>query len=399
MPFSSFHAAVLLLLAALFCRMFGVFLLLPVAAPLAAALPDSSALLAALVLGGYGLTQAALQIPLSYLADRVGKKPVMLGALALFAAGGFVAAAAESVHVMVGGRLLQGAGAVAAITAAWMVEITPAERRVPAMAGLGGVIALAFLLALFAAPQAAAALELNGVFALSGWLGVAAFACVLLLPTPPIYPPAARNAAALFHALHSVLDNHAVRAAAGGAFLLHAALAVLFFTLPKQLPLPPAQHWEIYALAFAFAGLPAWRLINRIEQYTDFCRTLAVSLVTLGLLGTLLADWGFSYALFPLAAFFAGFIVLEAALPAFTARGAPLPLRTTAMGVMMSCQFAGMFCGAALAGWIAEVEGVPKDADTIAILVVMFLFLLWNKLAAPAMDVVECPSTASHKEE
>ena len=64
-------------LAAIFClRMMGLFLILPVFALYAEQLEGVTPLLIGAAIGAYGLTQAALQIPLGMLSDRIGRRPV-----------------------------------------------------------------------------------------------------------------------------------------------------------------------------------------------------------------------------------------------------------------------------------------------------------------------------------
>ena len=79
-------------------RMFGLFALLPVLSIYAADLEGATPLLIGLAVGAYGLTQAALQIPLGAISDRVGRLPVILVGLAVFALGS-VLAAESSTHL------------------------------------------------------------------------------------------------------------------------------------------------------------------------------------------------------------------------------------------------------------------------------------------------------------
>ena len=92
-------------------RMMGLFMVMPVLAVAAMDYPDYSPLLVGLAVGGYGLTQAALQIPMGMMSDKWGRKPVILLGLSVFAIGSFVAAYADSMALMIVGRILQGAGA------------------------------------------------------------------------------------------------------------------------------------------------------------------------------------------------------------------------------------------------------------------------------------------------
>ena len=62
-------------------RMFGLFALLPVLSLYAATLDGKTPLLIGLAVGAYGLTQAAFQIPLGMLSDKIGRRPVIVGGM------------------------------------------------------------------------------------------------------------------------------------------------------------------------------------------------------------------------------------------------------------------------------------------------------------------------------
>ncbi len=154
-------------------RMLGLFMVLPLLALYAADLPDATPGLIGLALGAYGLTQAALQIPLGWLSDRVGRKPVIIGGLLLFTTGSIVAAMAGSLWGIIFGRILQGAGAIAGTVMALLADLTSNEQRTKAMAIVGASIGLAFTLSLIIGPLVAAQAGLEGVFFLTAGLAVA----------------------------------------------------------------------------------------------------------------------------------------------------------------------------------------------------------------------------------
>ncbi len=103
-------------LASIFAlRMLGLFLILPVFSVYARGLSGGDDVaLVGLALGAYGLAQALLQIAYGVASDHFGRKPVIVFGLILFALGSLVAAQAASLHGIIAGRVLQGAGAISA---------------------------------------------------------------------------------------------------------------------------------------------------------------------------------------------------------------------------------------------------------------------------------------------
>src|SRR3712207_7684996 len=129
-------------------RMLGLFMILPVFALYAGELRHVTPFLTGLAIGAYGLTQAVLQIPLGMLSDRVGRKPVIVGGLLVFAAGSVLAAMSDSIYWVIAGRALQGAGAISASVMALAADLSREEQRTKIMAALGFSIGLSFAVAL-----------------------------------------------------------------------------------------------------------------------------------------------------------------------------------------------------------------------------------------------------------
>ena len=234
-------------------RMFGLFALLPVLSLYAWSLEDATPLLVGLAVGGYGLTQAGLQIPLGALSDRVGRMPVILGGLAVFAAGSILAATSDSIYGVVAGRLLQGAGAISATLTALVTDATRASVRTRSMAVVGIGIGSSFMVAMVVGPLLAAQFGVPALFWIA--VGLTVVAALLLQLLPDIPRPKVQTSWNLVPAFRADLlrvDFY--------MFLLHAIMTATFVALPflfvERLELPVTEHWKMYvgALLVSLVG-------------------------------------------------------------------------------------------------------------------------------------------------
>lgn len=413
--------AVGLVAAVAVARTLGLFMLLPVLAIWAGDLEGATPMLVGLAVGAYGITQACLQLPLGAISDRLGRVPVVLGGLAVFAAGSVVAALAESIGYVILGRLLQGGGAVSATLSALLADATRPEVRTRGMAVYGIGIGAAFMGSLVLGPMLAALFGVRGLFWLAAGLGIAAMALIAAgraggalpahiespgrsgrrpaagpepapapgahraSPLDPRQPPsAARRQSALPGVRQSVAQGDAAgdRAAwrhafaprllalDAAVFLLHLLLTAIFvaapFLLRDTLSIPLDAQWQVYLAALALSLAGAIPLIFAAERGAGgsalivalLCMTGGQALIAVA--GTVLPA-----VLAGLAVFFAGFNFLEARLPAEVSLRAGDRGRGAALGVFASAQFLGAFAGGALGGWWL---GLVSPRGAIAVL-------------------------------
>jgi MFS family permease len=105
---------------------------------------DLSKSVAGLLSASYAVGTFTLSLPAAWLASRIGPKRTVLGALAVLAVASVAFGLAASPGALVAARLLQGIGAAAiwAGALAWVVAVTPRERRAEAIGtALGAAIA------------------------------------------------------------------------------------------------------------------------------------------------------------------------------------------------------------------------------------------------------------------
>jgi MFS family permease len=361
--------------------MLGMFLILPVFALYAKTLPGGEDhTLVGLALGIYGLTQAVLMIPFGMASDRIGRKPVIIFGLIIFAAGSFLAASADTLLGVLIGRALQGAGAISAAVTALLADLTREEKRTQAMALIGSTIGLAFAFSLAAGPAFYRWIGVPGMFALTGALSLLAI-LVIRFVTPDPGPVAFHSDAQANPArLKDVLRHPELLRLDWGIFALHAAQMAMFVAVPFALRdggLAAEAHWQVYlpvVLGSFVLMVPA--IIygeKKGELKKVFVASVALMFVAqIGLALTMHLFWGVVAALF---AYFVAFNVLEASLPSLISKIAPPEAKGTAMGVYNTAQAFGLFFGGAAGGWLAQHQGFGTVFAFCALLMGAWLVL------------------------
>ncbi len=339
-------------------RMFGLFALLPVLSLYAKDLEGSTSLLIGLAVGAYGLTQAFLQVPLGALSDRVGRLPVIIGGLAVFAAGSIVAAMSDSIHGVIAGRFLQGAGAISATLTALITDATREEVRTRSMAVFGVGIGASFIIAMAAGPLIAASFGVPALFWTAAAMTIVAALMLRLLPEIP--KPQRRESWTLVPALRADLlriDFY--------VFLLHAIMTATFVALPfllhDRFEMPLTSHWKMYIGSLLVSLVVAVPMImNDHHQGRGYLIGLAVTFVLAAQLGLTFFAFSTVPVFIALVVYFAGFNFLEAALPARLSVLADNEVRGASLGVFSSAQFLGAFVGGLVGGRFLG-QGRPTD--------------------------------------
>lgn len=361
-------------------RMLGLFMVLPVLVVLGSDYQGASPVLLGLALGIYGLTQALLQIPLGLLSDYIGRKPVIIAGLVVFAVGSVVAALAQSVEWLICGRALQGGGAIAAALMALLTDLTSEQNRTRAMASVGASIGVAFALSLVLGPLISASWGLSGIFWFTAALALIGIAvAVFIVPQQPASHggqvsdhPWARLGQVLSHPQLVRLDL--------GVFFLHLLLTALFVVLPGQLvqalDLPVSRHWQIYlpVMVLSFIAMVPFIIAAEKRGKTKPVFLFAVACLVVSLLCLSLGTGSLPVMMLLLLVFFWGFNLLEATLPSLMSKLAPPATKGAASGVYSTCQFLGAFSGGILGGWL--YQGSSAQVVFLAAAVIALIWLL-----------------------
>ncbi|ASK26554.1 MFS transporter [Neisseria chenwenguii] len=374
-------------------RMLGMFLVLPVLALYAANLPgaENNKAPVGLAMGMYGLTQALFQLPLGMASDKFGRKKTIYFGLIVFAAGSFMAAAANSLEMLVAARALQGAGAVSAAVTALLADLTRNEVRTRAMSMIGLSIGLTFSASLVAAPLMAEFIGVSGLFALTGVLTLISIAVVAWFTPDPEISKLHEDAQAQPARFGEVLQDRHLLGLDFGIFALHAAQMALFTALPfalQQIGLEKIGQWKVYLPATLTGLIVMVPLIivgetrGRLKQVF----VLGIALIALAQIGLLFGLGSLALITACLIVYFIGFNVLEASLPSLVSKIAPADLKGTAMGVYNTMQSLGLFAGGAAGGMLFQHFGFN---GVFAFCSGLMLVWLAVALAAPAPKAVK----------
>ena len=360
-------------------RMLGLFMILPVFMLLAADMPGFSPAKAGLAVGIYGLTQAVLQQPFGKLSDRFGRRPVMLVGLALFAAGGVVAALADSIEMVIAGRALQGCGAIAGVALAFAADHTRSQNRSVIMAIIGMGIGASFLLSMMVSVPLSTLLGLQGLFWLTAILGVLGMLLVVSLPAEHItkeedLQESGRPATIWLFSL--------------SVFFLHAVMTLLFVVLPgmlvSQFGFELEYHWRIYVPSMLGSVILVFPLLRRITARKQEKRAMPLAFLVLGgALGLMSIGQSLAAMMVFALAFFLAFNLLEAAMPSVVSQLSGTAGRGRKMGLYTTFQFLGAFAGGLGGGWLLGSSGDVVTLSVAGLLCTSWAvtMLLWLKSA------------------
>lgn len=386
-------------------RMLGLFMIMPVFMLLGDGLDGSTPALLGLAIGAYGLSQAVLQIPFGLLSDRVGRKRMIYIGLIVFAAGSILAGSTNSIYVVIAGRILQGAGAIASVLMALLSDLTREEQRTKAMATVGISIGLSFSVSLVLGPLVGSAWGLSGIF-----YATAALAMIALVIVSRVVPtPHQHNVSADTHPakamLGRVLSDGRLLRLDFGIFALHLVLTSLFLVIPNilqdQLGLASSSHWWFYlsVMLTSFFAMVPFIIIGEKKRKMKpvLCGAIALlALATASLAGvsdSLMIAWAVMFF------FFMAFNLLEASLPSLISKEAPAASKGTAMGVYSTSQFMGAFLGGAFGGFLLQQVGTEGVVWFMVIILALWLLVALT-MPAPSHTsgfVVQLQDTVDHQ--
>jgi MFS family permease len=357
--------------------MLGLFLMLPVLSVGARDLEGGENVVwVGVALGVYGLTQALLQIPFGLASDRWGRRPVIVFGLIVFALGSVWAALAPSVEQLVIARALQGAGAVSAAVSAFLADRTRPEVRARAMAMVGASIGLSFALSLLVAPLVFGRYGLPGLFGLT-----ASLACLAAVVVWSMRESSDQTQEQTGSPLgwRGLLRHDQLMRLNFGIFSMMVLQTAMFVAIPTGLMeagLAVSDHWVVYLpmLLLAFAAMVP--LVFWAERRGIFRRVFLMGLaILLASVMAFVSAVSLPHWFFALWLFLVGFNLLEALLPSWVSRIAPVSERGLALGLYTTSQSLGLFLGGLLGGVAARWFGLEGVFWGCSLVLICWMFV------------------------
>ncbi|HAR74743.1 MFS transporter [Psychrobacter glacincola] len=345
-------------------RMIGLFMIVPVFSVYGDNYAHATPFLIGLAVGIYGLGQAIFQIPMSLAADKFPRKPIIFLGLILFALGGIIAANATDIYEVIIGRALAGSGAVSAVLMALLADVTREEMRTKAMATMGLTIATSIMLAFAFGPLLVGSLGISGLFWLTAGFAVLAMLLLLFVPTPLRVLKHNLDNKSIGQQLATVLKIGDLNRLHIGIFALHLTMTAIFVILPHQLNevlgLSVRQQGLVYLplLFIGFAVAIPFIIIAEKKRKMRQVFLGAIALMTVALALLALGGQVGVGIILGLLLYFMGFNLLEATIPSWISKRAPVANKATAMGLNSSSQFFGAFVGGAMGGLLLSQPNV-----------------------------------------
>lgn len=367
-------------------RMLGLFMIIPVFAIAGQSYQYATPTLIGLAVGVYGLSQALLQIPFSLWADRFNRKPLIIFGLLLFALGGAVAAMSETIYGVIIGRAIAGAGAVSAVVMALLADVTREEQRTKAMAMMGMSIGLSFVVAFSLGPWLTTLVGISGLFWVTTIMGLLAILMLFLVPKTTRHHKNYNQG--YLNQLKQVLKMGDLNRLHVSVFSLHLLLTAMFIYVPSQLidfaGIPLSKHGLVYLPLLLISLFFAFPSIILAEKYRKM-RSIFLTAIAGIIAGLIILIFGYEskyILLLGLGLFFIAFNVMEALLPSWLSKAAPIQSKATAMGVNASAQFLGAFFGGTLGGQLILLNNTAMGWSVLSALAIIWLLISFG-LAQP----------------
>ncbi len=355
-------------------RFLGLFLVLPVLSIYAINLQGATTTLVGIAIGGYALTQMIFQVPFGIISDKLGRKKTIIAGLILFALGSLLCAISNDIFILILGRFLQGAGAIAAVVTAMISDIVREEQRPKAMAVMGSFIGISFAISMLAGPTIGSIFGISTLFYITMFLAlISIFILLKMVPNPP----------KIIHTYNQkanfklILQDSKLMKMNITNFLQKALMTFAFMIIPMVLvndfQWNLNELWKVYLPAM-ICGLIAMAPAAIIaEKKGKFKEILIIGIIffTISFLVIALSSSAIGFTI-GVVVFFIGFNMHEPIMQSLASKFTKVHQRGLMLGIFNSFGYLGTFIGGLAGGMFFE----KVDLSTI-VLVIVAVCILW----------------------
>lgn len=359
-------------------RLLGIFLILPVFSVYAEKYPGADLALAGIAFGIYALIQSVLQIPFGWLSDKIGRKPVLIIGLAIFAIGSLICGIADNITELIIARIIQGAGAVSSVAIASLGDVTRPGVRAQAFTIVGITIGAGFLIAIIVGPLLAAEIGFSALFYVLTALGILAILVTLIF-----FPKIEKKE--FIHQESEVLNylkNPEIKKLFLSAGIISLTVNMFVFIYPlswTSLGVSEADLWKVYLIALIPTVFFAYPYVRYAEKrgILKIAITSAWALMAISFL-IYPASSFFTFVLYLSGmAYFMGHTVLQSVFPAFLTQRVGQEKRGITTGFYNLSSFFGASIGGMSAGYLYQVS------PHLPLLVALLLVIAWGLSGLP----------------
>ncbi|HQO01041.1 MAG TPA: MFS transporter [Spirochaetota bacterium] len=369
----SFIAGIGIILAV---RTLGFSLITPVFSIYSTEIPGSTATLAGIAVGIFSITQTILQVPFGRLSDAWGRKETTILGFFIFLVGTLLGGLAENIYILIVSRFIAGAGAVSAVTMAWLTEGIDPGKRNSALSYVGIAIGTAVILGFTFSPLIAGRFGIPFIFYISAML-IFFLILYILCGLQNHRPQSPQPAKPELSAFRELLCNRDLMRLNFIGFIGHFCITSIFFIMPILIKreMDISEMWKIY-VPVAVVGTSAMYYFSRKADSKGTVRIACIALL-LAVTGVMIPVFnaGIIWYLASFVLFYSGFCILSPVLPAAVSRHPDNYLKGSILGLFNSSQFIGSGAGGIFSGCMLGV-GHQYLFGTLAALLLLCWFCI-----------------------
>jgi len=360
-------------------RFFGLFIVLPVLSVYALYLDGANKFLIGIAIGGYALTQMFLQVPFGMLSDKIGRKITIAIGLIIFIAGSLVCAYATDIYTLIFGRLLQGAGAIGAVSVAIISDMIKEEIRAKAMAIIGGSISITFALSMVLGPLISGFWGIDKLFLITA--SCAAIAIIILFTKVENPPKITHDYESNYKDIFKLLQDKSLFRMNITNMLQKGMMTLAFMTIPimmvKEFDYAKTELWKVYlpAMVFGILAMGFSAVMGEKKKKPKLVLIVGILMFCLAFL-----VMGYTHSanvfIFGVVVFFIGFNIHEPLLQSLASKYAKIHQKGMALGIFNSFGYFGTFTGAIWGGHFLKWYSMESVAVFVMITCIAWVILV-----------------------